>query len=96
VVVTRLDLFRRESGCIVYTPLMKSGLVILHLLFLCAASSSAVNTGEIYLSIGISKSALSLSSGAEHQRTRAVHPDCLRPCPGRDEVCMLAAQQLEL
>jgi hypothetical protein len=50
-----------ESGCILRTPLIKSGVLIPHFLFRCAASSSAVYTGEKHFATGTPKPALSLS-----------------------------------
>jgi hypothetical protein len=82
----------RESGCIIRTPLIKSSVVVSHLLFLCAAFSSAVYTDEIYFSTGTPKSALSLSVPAQSISARercalivVFHaPDAIKITPRRD------------
>jgi hypothetical protein len=84
--------FMRESDCTIRTRLMKSGVVISHLLFLCAASTPAVNTGAIHTSTRTPKPALSLSAPAQRISARErctvmvfVHvPDTIKITPRRD------------
>jgi hypothetical protein len=81
-----------ESGCILPTPLIKSGVLIPHSLFRCAASSSAVYTGEKHFATGTPKPALSLSvpapSISARERSALIVfvyvPDAINITPRRD------------
>jgi hypothetical protein len=81
-----------ESGCIIRTPLTKSNVVISHRIFLCAASSAAVNTDATHTSTRTPRPALSLSVHAQSISARGrcalivpVHvPDAIKITPRRD------------